>query len=148
MPRKSVKSANAKDNAGKDKKYVTPRISKDLMQFCDSNEITLKTGCYAKEGDVVICSDDGADFVKPCVIGRVIFRCPAGSHQVLKGKKGKSHPDGDRGQIFVLDWRKQKKPRKRDMPSTYHLYVITILDLCTCIKVQDSDYVRVFFCIC
>ena len=110
---KSANSAKGKAAGATLKKFTSPRISKDLIKWCKENNVTLKSGCHSKKGDIVICSDGGKNFFKPCVIGRVLFRCPAGSHKVLKGKKGKPHPDGDKGAIFVLDWRKQKKPRGR-----------------------------------
>ena len=85
-------------------------ISQDLVKWCQKNKVQLKDGSLAEPGDVVICSDQGSDFESPCDLGRVLEVCKAGKE--LVGKKGKPHPDGDVGFIFVLSYKKQKKGRQ------------------------------------
>lgn len=125
MPAKrqrNKKGAKAKSNKPTTKFITTPFVSHDTIEWCAKNNVTLMNGMHCKVGDVVICSDGGHDFAHPCVLGRVTFVCPAGSHQVLVGKNGQPHIDGEMGHVFVNCHKKQKAAKHKDLSGTLNAF--------------------------
>ena len=85
---------------------TTPFVSKDTFKWCQQKGIKLRDGNDVSVGDIVICSYKGTDFTNPCDLGRVLKVCKS---QKLVGVKGKQHPDGPVGHIYVLTFKKQQR---------------------------------------
>ena len=93
---------------------------------------------------MVICSDRGKDFAKPCFLGRVDHVVPAGSKMVLKGKNGQQHVDGLHGHVFVRNYKRIKKVRYHDIAGCFLLrncYPDLVLNSA---PDQDNNYVRAY----
>ena len=88
----------------------SPFISGEIFKWCAENNVKLKDGSVAEVGDIVLCSDGGNDFNDPCDLGKVVQIVKSG--QKLIGTKGKPHPDGEVGYMYVLSFKKQKLSRK------------------------------------
>ena len=89
---------------------MTPFVSKDTWKWCQENDVILKNGAAAQVGSIVICSDQGKDFTSPDELGKVLH---VRTEQKLVGSRGKAHPDGDVGHLYVLTYKKQKFASKK-----------------------------------
>ena len=100
----------AKQNKNSNVFYATAFISQDTFDKCKQAGAPLKDGTNVKVGDIVICSDMARDFKNPCELGKVVKVCRS---QKLVGTKGKEHPDGPVGHVYVLSYKRQKLGRKK-----------------------------------
>ena len=135
MVRKSKKRKQSKPSTKETttaSKYAIPAIHcRQLHVWCQANNIELKSGLYARVGDVVICSDGGKNFDKPDDLGTVISICPAGATQSLEKIDGKAHPDGAWAHIYVLTYKKQRKNSKKTLTCSLNLIGLLLRNYCT-----------------
>ena len=73
----------------------------EIFQVYQKACVEMPDGTNAQIGDLVICSVNGKNFTEPCGLGKVIK---------VKDVKLSKHPDGPKGEVFVLSYDKQKCP--------------------------------------
>ena len=99
-------NAEQKDEDEEQPSVIAHLTGAALFAFLKENNATLRPGSEAEEGDIVVCSQT-KNFENPVDIGRVLFASTA-----TKVTLPVNHRDGDKVNMFVLTFKKQRKPRQ------------------------------------
>lgn len=82
----------------------TVELSKGLFHWCFSQKIKMRSKVVV--GDICVCSQK-QNWEDPDDMGRALFVAPKNKPVQLPA----GHRDGDKCNIFILTFKKQRKPR-------------------------------------
>lgn len=112
--------------------------ARELLRLVWEAELddVLKPVTPKSVGKVGICRPDNKRNINPLQIqtlGRIEFVSLEDAFVFLKGQNGKSHVDGDEGEVYVLEYYKRKKIDGDDLPCSYVQLLANYYLFCVCV---------------